>query len=569
MSGRASGGAAVLRRTLTRNRGPLIAGTVLVSLHQLAETAVPITIGVVVDRAVETGDITALLVWLAVLAAVFAVLTSSWRIGARFVVAAIQQEAHRLRVQVAGRILDPRGVRTELRAGELLTVSTSDADREAWILDAVPRAVAGATALAASAVALLWIDVPLGLAVLIGTPVVLGALHRAAPLITRRAADRQAATARAAATAADLVAGLRPLRGIGAEATASRRYRDVSRDAFAATVRAAKSNAVFAGVSTTASALLAVAVAGLAGWFALGGRISVGELVTVVGLAQFLVEPLGMITRVPGQYADARASADRLAAVLDAPPQLPDAAAEPSGGIDVEVRSLAYRSLTGVTLTVAPGELVGVVADRPEDAEALVEALSGQVPPDRYDGDIRVGGVALADLGLAHTRRTVLVEPHHTDLFAGTLGSNVTAGAPGADPASVEYALAASAAGDVVDLHPAGLDHTVTDRGASLSGGQRQRVALARALAARPAVLVLHDPTTAVDAVTEHAIAAGVADARRAGARAQSTILVTSSPALLAVTDRVIVLRDGRVTVDGTHAGLSATDAAYREAVLR
>ncbi|RDI30218.1 putative ABC transport system ATP-binding protein [Rhodococcus sp. AG1013] len=564
-----AGGTAVLRRTLARNRARLIAGTVLVSLHQVAETAVPIAIGVIVDRAIETGDVTALVVWLAALAALFVVLTSAWRFGARFIVVAVQQEAHRLRVEVAGRILDPRGVRTDLRAGELLTVSTSDADREAWILDVVPRVAAALTALIASAIALLWIDVPLGLAVLIGTPVVLGLLQLAAPLITRRVTAQQETTARAVGMATDLVSGLRPLRGIGAEATAARRYGDVSRGALAATMRAAKATGVFVGVSTTVSALLAVAVAGFAGWFALDGRISVGELITVVGLAQFISEPLGMLARVPGYYANARASADRLALVLDAEPLLPTGTVEPSGASDVRLRSVAYRSLDGVTLDVAPGELLGIVAYRPEDAEALAEVLSGQVPPDRRAGEVRIGGVDVTELGLVHARRTILVEPHHTDLFAGTVHSNVTAGAADADHDVVQHVLRASAAVDVVDAHPDGLDHEVTDRGASLSGGQRQRVALARALAAQAPVLVLHDPTTAVDAVTEHAIADGIAAGRHGGTRAHSTILITSSPALLSVTDRVVVLADGRSAAEGTHAGLSATDENYRKAVLR
>jgi len=564
-----AGGIAVLRRTLARNRARLFAGTVLVSVHQVAETAVPIAIGVIVDRAVETGDATALAVWLSALAVLFVVLTSSWRIGARFIVAAVQQEAHQLRVEVAGRILDPRGVRTDLRAGELLTVSTSDADKEAWILDVVPRVAAALTALIASAIALLWIDVPLGLAVLIGTPVMLGLLQLAAPLITRRATAQQETSARAAGMATDLVSGLRPLRGIGAEETAARRYQDVSRDALAATMRAAKATGVFVGVSMTVSALLAVSVAGFAGWFALDGRISVGELITVVGLSQFLVEPLGMLARVPGLYANARASADRLALVLDAEPLLPEGTSVPSGASDVELRSVAYRSLDDVSLSVTPGELLGVVAYRPEDAEALAEVLSGQVPPDRYGGEVRIGGVASAALGLTYARRTMLVEPHHTDLFAGTVHSNVTAGAPDADHGAVQRVLTASAAVDVVDAHPAGLDHEVTDRGASLSGGQRQRVALARALAAQAPVMVLHDPTTAVDAVTEHAIAEGIASARHGDERAHSTVLITSSPALLAVTDRVVVLVDGRVAAEGTHADLSATDVNYRKAVLR
>ena len=565
-----TGGTAILRRTLVRNRVRLGIGTVLVCLHQVAETLVPISIGVIVDRAVATGDVFALAVWLCALALLFLVLTAAWRFGARFIVVAMQNEAHQLRMEVAHRILDPRGVRTDLRAGELLSVSTSDADRAAWIADITPRAAAALTAAIGSAVALLLIDVPLGLAVLIGTPVILGLLQLAAPLITRRATDQQAAVARASAMATDLVSGLRPLRGIGAEVSASRRYRTASRDALGATLHTAKSSAVFAGVSMTVSALLAVGVAGVAGWFALEGRITIGELITVVGLSQFFIEPLGVLAGLPGFLALARASADRLALVLDAEPLLPAGSGRTLDGSELSLSGVSYRSLSALDLRVTPGELLGVVAYRPQDAEALAALLSGQVPPDRYDGELTVGGVRLSDADLAQARRALLVEPHNGDLFSGTVASNVTAGRPGATAAEVQAALSASAAVDVVEAHPEGLDHEVADRGSSLSGGQRQRVALARALVAQSPVMVLHDPTTAVDAVTEHTIAGGIADLRHRGsADGQTTILITSSPALLSVTDRVVVLDDGTVVGEGTHSQLATENANYRQAVLR
>ncbi len=118
---------------------------------------------------------------------------------------------------------------------------------------------------------------------------------------------------------------------------------------------------------------------------------------------------------------------------------------------------------------------------------------------------------------------------------------------------------------DVVALHPDGLDHPVRDRGANLSGGQRQRLSLARALAADTEVLVLRDPTTAVDAVTEQLIARNVAALRRG----RTTLVITSSPALLDVADRVLVLDDGVVTAEDTHRNLLATDEGYCRAVAR
>ncbi len=208
--------------------------------------------------------------------------------------------------------------------------------------------------------------------------------------------------------------------------------------------------------------------------------------------------------------------------------------------------------------------MVGVVARRPGDAEELMRLLGGHVAG--YRGDVRFGGVPLRDLPIAAGRALLLAEPHHTDLFTGTIRSNVVTAD---DDDGLATALRASAADEVVAQHADGLDHAVTERGAGLSGGQRQRLALARALLAKPPVLVLHDPTTAVDAVTEHEIARGIRALRHGPGSAYATLVITSSPALLAQTDRVVVLGDGVVAGEGDHADLGATDPDYRAAVLR
>ena len=160
----------------------------------------------------------------------------------------------------------------------------------------------------------------------------------------------------------------------------SARYRAVSQEAMAATLRAKRSQSIFLGLSNATSALLTVGVAVTAGWFALRGQISVGELITVIGLAQFLLEPFGTMAEVPSWIAEARASAKRVGSVEDAPVALV-ARHRDGWAVDRAVESTTSHTVrsTGVTLTVAPGELVGVVAARSANADALVTVLSGQL----------------------------------------------------------------------------------------------------------------------------------------------------------------------------------------------
>lgn len=156
----------------------------------------------------------------------------------------------------------------------------------------------------------------------------------------------------------------------------------------------------------------------------------------------------------------------------------------------------------------------------------------------------------------------MLVNPYEGEIFAGTLRTNID---PSGTSRTLAEAVEASMLTDVVALHREGLDHGVRDRGANLSGGQRQRLSLARALAADSDILVLHDPTTAVDAVTEQLIARNIAELRRG----RTTVVITGSPALLDAADRVLVLDDGVITAEDTHRNLLATDEDYCLAVAR
>lgn len=573
--------AALRSRSLRRHRRPITLGVTLLSTHQLCEALVPVAIGLTIDLAVATGDITALLWCVAGLILLFTCLALAYRTGARLTLGVVEREAHLLRLESAHRVLHPRGQRSGLRSGELLSVATSDAEQAATYARAWAVGIAQVTAIVVTTIVLLTINIPLGIGVLLGLPLMLLLLRVPAARIARRTETKQATAARATAMATDLVGGLRVLMGIGARHNASLRYGQASDHALTASVGAAASNGVYKGLVTAAGAVFLACVAGTAGWMALRGHLTVGELVIVVGLAQFLAEPVQGLGMVGQMFAIARASARRLVRLLTAPDavtpgelSLPEPVSERAPL--VELREVGHRTLEGVDLTLRPGEFLGVLATDPRDAEALVDLLAGRAADAR--GTTLVAGVPLPDLDLVSLRGTVLVEEHGSHLFEGTLRSNLTTGTDtdtdtgtdtdtDFDDERLLTALDAAAAGELVTGHPDGLDRPVTDRAANFSGGQRQRVALARALAAAPPVLVLHDPTTAVDAVTEEAIAQGTAALRVA--HGGGTLAIASSPALLARADRVLVLREGQVCAEGTHTRLAEDDTYYREAVLR
>ncbi|MET7941840.1 ABC transporter ATP-binding protein [Streptomyces sp. NPDC005302] len=563
MSAAHPSGRGVLRASVTEQRGRVALSALFGSGHQIGEALVPALIGVVIDRAVTRSDTGALVLWLGVLAAVYAGLAVSFRIGAWSGELAAVRAEHSLRVTLVRRVLNPGGGAEKGRLpGALANIATEDAKRVGAVNMALTLGFAALVGIATCAVVLLRTSVPLGLVVLVGTPVLLWLGHLLSkPLETRSEAEQEQA-AHASAIAADLVAGLRILKGIGGESAAIERYRATSRDSLRATLRAARAQAFQSGVVLALTGCLIAAVALVGGRLAAEGSISLGQLVSAVGLALFLIGPLEVLAWVNAELAQGRASATRIAEVLATAPAVTAGGGPLPNPVRGAVRltGLRHGGLRGVDLDVAPGELLGVVATDPADAADLLRCLSRQVDPDA--GSVELDGVSLRDLDPAGIRTAVLVAEHDADLFEGTVRGNVTAAAP--DAATPEPAMSAAGVTQVSETLPDGEHTAVSEQGRSLSGGQRQRVALARALAADRPVLVLHEPTTAVDTVTEARIASGIRDLRKG----RTTVLVTTSPALLAVTDRVALVHDGRVTDTAPHAELVRRHEIYRSAVL-
>ena len=490
-------------RVMTAARRFTVPAAVLSITHQLGEALVPVLMGIAIERAVSTGDVGQLALWVALLAADFAILSFSWRFGSRLGELGMLAVQHQLRSLVSAHLLTRTTARGASAApGVALSLATSDVNR---LASAVQIGVYPAGQLAAvvfGGTVLLVISWPLGLAVLLGAPAVLWFTDRTGRSLRRRSGDEQEAAAAAAGEAADLMSGYRVLKGVHAEAEAARRYRRASRTALASTLRARRAEGLFVGTMDLATGLFVTAITVAAGILALRGAFGIVELVTVVGLTQFLLSPLQSLARNVGTYwASANASAERLLDLLregSVPAAAPGA---DDGG--------ASGASSGPGGAVRADQAVAAPAD-PDDVERAVAAVVGPLAGEPRDGElVAVAADARAARAVLDALRAerpdALVVPHEAHLFAGSVRENVAL--PGVPADRVEAALDAADCAELITILPEGWETLVGEGGAALSGGQRQRVALARALAQDPPVLVLHDPTTAVDAVTEASIA--------------------------------------------------------------
>ncbi|MER6914520.1 ABC transporter ATP-binding protein [Streptomyces sp. NPDC000594] len=522
--------------------GRLALTTLAFMAHQLCEALVPIVVGVVIDRALAPGDAAALPLWLAVLATVFLVLSLSYQGASAAMVTVYGRAEHELRQSAMTRLLDPRGPRRRLGPGEALSHVTSDTYRVAGVSWSVVEQAATVTAILTASVALLVISVPLGLGVIVSTVLVLILTQRLATPLEARGHAEQGAAARAGEVATDMITGLRVLIGMNARAEATARYRTASEASRRGAVAAARSVLGYTALSTALSGVFLAGLATAAGLLALEGRLTVGQLVTVLGLAQFLQGSLAHVGTFAANWAHKRASARRLAALLDGTaPAAHGPAPVPGPAIDLRWQPPGHHS----PVEIPAGSVVGFVPRHPAHARDLSDRLAHRIPVPR--GELLVAGRDAADLGPDGVRAHITAPPHHGSLFSGTLRANLTPPGGTLDP----VLLRAAALDDVLD-QLGGPEAEVGEDGGRLSGGQRQRLLLARALHAGTPVRVLDEPATSVDPVTEGRIAAGLR------AVPGTTLLITASPILLACCDRVVDLRD-TARADRDTAGTAGT----------
>ena len=309
------------------------------------------------------------------------------------------------------------------------------------------------------------------------------------------------------------------------------------------------------------------------------GQLQSAELVAFFVMATVLRWPMESIGFLFSFLLDARTATDRLFEVFDeqntiVDPEHPGAIAEPRGALVFEDVHFRYPDaaaaepdlIDGIDLVLRPGETMALVGLTGSGKTTLTT-----LPTRLYDvtgGRVTLDGVDIRDLSLDDLRTRIGMAFEDATLFSQSVRDNVLIGREDLEPGGAEAervlreALSVAQAGFVEDL-PHGVDTVIGEEGLSLSGGQRQRLALARAVAARPSVLVLDDPLSALDVDTE----ALVEDALREVMHDTTALIVAHRPSTVTLADRVALLEDGRITAVGTHSDLLRESDHYRHVI--
>jgi len=589
---------AFLRWHLRQQSGVILAASLVGILWQLPLTVGPWLVGKAVDQGIlgdswdATLGWTGLLLVVTLVGAVFGIamhtlIVRSWLIALYGTTQMVARKA----VQM-GHVL-PRRAPT----GEVLSVASSDSDEFGALTEITARASAQLVAYLIVAAIVLRTSTALGILVLIAAPVLVGvALPLLRPLHRRQAVERSRSS-ELTSMATDIVAGLRILRGIGGERTFGRNYATQSQRTRRAGVSAGIWQAGIEAIGVLFSGCFLVLLMWVGTRQVLDGTLSIGQLISFLGYGLFMVGPIQTFFEFVQKVTRGLVSARKAIGIFDqAPPWR-----EPESPVILPLDGDLVDELSGFVAN--PGALTIVVSATPEDCAALADRLGRYLPADaepvaletddELEGraarrsraersaereriaaldeeragrpwGVHLGGIDLGRVRLPDVRRRIMVSDTGSQLFAGTLQDAI-------DPHGVltreqaEETIRVANAEDVYDALPGGWQGLLDERGRGLSGGQRQRVVLARALGTDAPILVLVEPTSAVDAHTEARIAERVAQHRRG----RTTVVSTVSPLWLHHADHVVLLDDGRVLVSGTHECLLESSPDYRRVVAR
>ena len=557
-------------RAVIRSQSSGVIGAVASGLlWQTGAVAAPLMVKYAIDHGVLTRDRHTLVLWLVALLSVGLLEMAA---GAVRHLYAIRNRSHadaRVRDAIFAHALrlDP-SYHDRVGPGELMSRASSDSEHVARMMDSIGHTIGYVLTVFAVSVVLLVIDWRLALIVLIPLPLVSVAGWAYSRRYHERTERLQESWAAAATLVEETVAGIRVVKGLGAGAPLSAEFRRRSDNIVQRALDIARLDAVFMPLLEFFPLIGLLAVLWLGGRRVVAGELSLGSFVAFNAYVAMLVWPLRVLGQRVTTLQKAVGASARISEVLETEPQLrePRHAAELPTPVRGAVRLEAVRFghegdapiLDGLDLEVAPGESLALVGATGSGKSTVAGLLARLYDPDR--GRVLLDGHDVRELRLADVRRAVALVFEETFLFTDTVRENIRFARPDADDNDIEHAARLAGAAEFIADLPDGYDTVLGERGFSLSGGQRQRIAIARAILADPAVLVLDDATSAVDATKEHEIREALATVMEG----RTTLVIAHRPATIALADRVAVLANGRIVDEGTHPDLLRRSAEYR-----
>jgi len=538
-------------------------------LWQVGAVSAPLLVKYAIDHGILTRDRHTLYIWLAALLSVGLLEMTAGAVRHLYAVRNRSRSDARVRDALFAHALRlDASYHDRVGPGELMSRASSDSEHVARMMDAIGHTIGYVLTVFAVAIVLLVLDWKLALIVLTPLPVISFAAWAYSRRYHARTERLQESWGRTATLAEETVAGIRVVKGLGAGGPLAAQFRERSATIVERALDIARLDAIFMPTLEFLPLLGLLAVLWFGGRRVIDGDLSLGSFVAFNAYVAMLVWPLRVLGQRVTTLQKAVGASVRITEVLETEPQLREARhpLKLSGPIrgDVRLENVQFGHegdrpvLDGLDLRVPAGQSLALVGATGSGKSTVAGLLARLYDPDA--GAVRLDGHDVRELRLADVRRSVALVFEETFLFTDTVRENIRFGRPDAGDEDVERAAALAGAAEFIADLPEGYETVLGERGFSLSGGQRQRIAIARAILANPAVLVLDDATSAVDATKEHEIRAALATVMEG----RTTLVIAHRPATIALADRVAVLEGGRIAEEGTHAELLQRSARYR-----
>lgn len=521
----ASSGWQLMRWLISTHRYVLPIGMLAGSGWMVAQALFPWVLGQLIDDAVSGAILSTLLFWLGAFLCL-ALAEALFGILRHWMAVRLYADSQRLLTEMLmEKTLNPESQITQIFApGDLMTHLSFDAQRIGVAMDVMLRGTASLVTFVVVAVLMLNISVPMGLIIVLGLPPVILLMVPLWRPLEARATQEQGRMAKLTALAADLLSGIRVIKGLGAESVVLSRYRRQASEVRSAAIDVARLDAGWDAFNVLVPGFMVSVIVAVGSLQVLNGNLTAGQLITAFGFAGFLIVPVATFGEVGNKWSRALAAANRFCITLNTPSSF----AKPSQ-TDSILKDIKWQ-----------GQHLGVVIADPEQMEKIVAQLKSefqwQVP----------------NCSFLHESQSFL--------FSGTLRRNLQIGQANLQSdTSLAEALVAAAAEEL--LNYPGLDGHVRTKGQSLSGGQRQRVALARCLVVNPDILLLSEPTSALDAYTESRLIDRFFSARQN----RTTFVISHSTTLLQALDNILFIDTDGQPHYGAHRELLRNKASYRD----